>query len=267
MGSPSGYTVCSWSGRSQGRAISVLLWCAGHSSFTDASMHTRAPPLSPSYLCLCERERERKREQGFGQLAANTLSFSLTMKEKSAQEQIPTPQRWTLENEYEPDIQLNLTKDFCRECQFDVCFFSTFVLCKAKGFCFRWVLFSAHDTSEDKKASSSVYRRWWIATQQTSRVLWAGGEGESINHRWEVLSHHRCTLPLFSSLSFSQSTHCEQQQIQVHTLFLPKHLRKLTRSPLKDLQSWCLQKGYSEISLKSTVASSNEEIFHMRAVV
>ncbi len=59
IGKTSGYTVCSWPVRSQGRATSVLLWCAGHSSFADASMHTRAP-LSPSYLCLCERERERE---------------------------------------------------------------------------------------------------------------------------------------------------------------------------------------------------------------
>ncbi len=78
-------------------------------------------------------------------------------------------------------------------------------------------VFSAFDTGGDKSVSSSSClqhcRRWWIATQQTSRVLGAGGEGESINHRWEVLSHHRCSLPLISSLSFPQCTRCEPQQI------------------------------------------------------
>lgn len=149
MGSPSGYTVCSWSGR----ATSVLLWCAGHSSFTDASMHTRAPTLP--FISVSVWKREREREQRFGQLPANTLSFSFTVKEKSSQEQFPTAQRWTLENEYMPDIQLNLTKDFCGECQFDVCFFSTLALRMAKGFCFRWVQFSAYYTSGYKRASSS----------------------------------------------------------------------------------------------------------------
>lgn len=212
MGSPSGSTVCSWSGRSQGRVTSVLLWCAGHSSFTDASMHTRAPH-SPLHICVRVKVREREREQGFVQPAANALSFSLTVKEKSAQEQFPTPQRWTLENEYEPDIQLNLTKDFCGECQFDVCF-SVHSLCvRQKGFVLGESYFlhlTRAGTKRASSSSSSVYRRRWIAAQQTSRVLWAGGEGESINHRWEVLSHHRCTLPLFSlSLSHnaSRSTH------------------------------------------------------------
>lgn len=121
----------------------LIYWC----------IHAYESPHSPLLICVCVKERER--EQRFGQLPANTLSFSFTVKEKSSQEQFPTAQRWTLENEYMPDIQLNLTKDFCGECQFDVCLFSTLALRMAKGFCFRWVQFSAYYTSGCKRASSS----------------------------------------------------------------------------------------------------------------
>ncbi len=104
-------------------------------------------PHSPLHICVCvkerererererkrererEREREKERERERAELWPTHCQHSLLLSRREG-EICPAPQRWTLENEYKPVIQLNHTKDLCGECQLKACYFRTFAVCK-----------------------------------------------------------------------------------------------------------------------------------------